>query len=333
MRRAALLLLVPGLAAADTRIDISPMPELLLLEPAYHLDRGSDAGARTKRGIVSSIGVGDGATHDERGLVGEATVAAGMRTRRHFASASSELVIGADELLRGRHQGYLQLRTDGRNDEIGGVATMGIAIEHGQARALAPAAIGPGHRDHIAAFADELIAIDEDAHDAIWGVLARVEGSGTRWLDSPVLDYAYRGGVAMGLAAAPIDDDETPRGRLEALVTRFEQGHTVRELTAAGSASIADVKTRVVDVMSGANEVTGWIDHELLVALTARFGAKWIEAEANGRTKSSTLFAMQLGLHLKWRDGHDVRELGLGISRDPTASPDGQSILSETATC
>jgi hypothetical protein len=323
MRR-ILLLLVPGLAAADPRIDLAPMPELVLLETAYHLDRGTDWESRTKRGIIASVGVG----YTDGSVVDDTTIAAGIRTRRYFAAASSELLVESKDFVRGRHQALLRLHSDGKRGKLGGVAQVGAAFEHGDARALAPIAIGPGRRYHGSAFADELIALEED--DLILGFLVGVDGDATRWLDAPLLDNAYHGALSMGVAATPEEDDELPGGRIDAIVARVEHGRILRKLAAAGSASIAEVKTRTIDLMSGVHELTGWIDHEALFAVTVRFGAKWIEAESNGRTLKDTMFAMQLGAHFKWGKRQDLRELGIMVSRNPTPSADGQSILSET---
>ena len=54
--RLLLLVVVPGLAAADsTRLDLAPMPELALLEPVYPLDR-RDSDRRSGGIVANKIG-------------------------------------------------------------------------------------------------------------------------------------------------------------------------------------------------------------------------------------------------------------------------------------
>lgn len=119
-RIACLLVLIPGLAAADIRLDLEPIPDLMVLEPVYHLGRGWSKD-RTA-GIAASLGVGYGGHDGKPGLVGEGALMIGKRMKQLVVAGTSELVAGSNELVRGRHTGWLQLRTDDRrgNDDITG---------------------------------------------------------------------------------------------------------------------------------------------------------------------------------------------------------------------
>lgn len=320
-----LAILVPGLAVADTRLDLEPIPDLRLLEPVHHLDRGSDWNKRSSGGLTGSIGVGFGSHAGEKGLVGEGSLAIGKRMRQLVITATSDLVAAGNELVRGRHAGYLELRTDdrGSEDDITGRVSIGTTVEHGEARGLAPVYLGPGRRDHAAANADVLIGLEPDKDDMIWAALVQTDGSATRWLEAPLLDRAYRGAFGLGVSFAP-NDGEVPRGRIDLLRARVEHANIKRTLRAAGT-PMHDTQVRTIEVMSGLHELAGWIDHEILFAVTAQFGAVWIESDATAGRIEDTFFKMELGGHFKWRKKRiGRREFGFALARQPGPTPDGQ---------
>ena len=325
MRSLALLLAVPGISAADsTRLDLAPMPELGLLEIIHPLDRNDDE--RSSGGLFANIGAGYGTHGGEQGTVGEGTITIGKRIRRLSASATSSLVAGDNALVRGRHAGLLELRTnDRRSDdgELGGMLSLGGLVEHGEARALAPVNIGPGRRHHAAANADAMIRLEPDKDDMMFAALVRVDGSATRYLDSP-LDRAYRGALALGAALIP-EDGEVPRGRIELLTARVEHANVHHNLSAAGGALPIN-QVRTIEVMAGANELAGYIDRELLFAVTWRFGGVWMESDT---VSPETFFKMQLGGNFKWLKRRGVRQLGFALAREPGTTPDGHHLLTE----
>lgn len=321
--RAALVLLVPGLAAADSRLDLSPLPELSLLEPAHHFVRGS-------RGIAANVGVGFGRHRGEAGVVGEGALRLGLQMRRFAAAAGSELVAGAGELVRGRHTGFLELRTDdtGADEDLTGRVLVRAALEHGEARALAPVYLGPGRRDHAAASADLLVGLARDRKDLFAG-LVQADGSVTRWLDAPLLDRAHRGAIGLGVALAP-GDDELPRGRFDIVRARVEHATIERGPVRAAGAPIADARVRTIEVMTGMHELAGHIDHDLLLAVTAQLGAVWLESDTAAGRIEDTFFKVELGGHFKWRArAAGRREIGVALARQPGPTPDGQHHASD----
>ena len=330
MRRITTLLLtlIPGLAAADSRLDLQPIPDLMVLEPVYHLDRGTSW--RSAWGIAASIGIGWGSHGDEKGLVGEGSLQIGKRMKQLAVGATSELVAGGNDLVRGRHTGWLELRSDDHrgDDDINGVVTINTAVEHGEARALAPIYLGPGRRNHAAASADILIGLEGDPDDMMLAALVQTDGSVTHWLDAPLLDRAYRGAFGLGLSFAP-NDGEIPRGRIDAIRVRVEHANIERTIRAAGT-PMHDSQVRTIEIMSGLHEFTGWIDHEMLFAVTAQFGVVWIESDATAGQIEDTFFKMELGAHLKWRQSRTSRrELGIAWAREPGPTPDGQNHASD----
>lgn len=321
MRRLATLLLVPGLATADIRLELA-MPELRQLEPVYHLDRGSSK--RSSDGIAASLGVGVGGDDGERGLVGEGTLRAGMRSRQFALAGSSDVAIAANELVRGRHAGWLELRSDDRSvDAMSLVGTVAASLEHGEARGLQPVSIGPGEREHAAASSTVVIGLGHDKDDFVLGALVAADGSFTHWRDAPLLDRAQRGAFGLGLVMAPFDG-ELPHGRMDILRARVEHATITHDVWAAGG-PVRDTQVRTIEVMTGLHELTGWIDHALLFAVTAQVGGVWIDSDRAGGAIQNTFFKMQLGTHLKWRTRkRGLRELGFAWAREPGPTPDGR---------
>ena len=331
-----LLVLAPTLAAAENRLDLDPIPDLGTLEPVHHLDRGSDYRRRSAAGISGHIGIGYGKYGDEKaGLVGEGSLRIGKRMKQLTVAATSDMVAGASELVRGRHTGYLELRTDDDNadeDDIGGSIIVKSNVEHGIARGLAPVNIGPGKRNHGDASADLLIGLEPDKDDMIWAALVTADGSVTRWLETPLLDRAYRGAFGLGVSVAP-RDGEIPRGRLDLIRARVEHAN-IKNAAVAGAGVITplrDTQVRTIEVMTGAHEFTGYIDHEMLFVVTAEFGAAWIESDASAGRMDQTLFKMDIGGHMKWRRSRvGRREFGFAFARQPGSSPDGQHLVTDT---
>ena len=329
-----LLLLAPGLAAAENRLDLEPIPELGTLEPVHHLDRGY--AARSGAGAAGHIGLGYGKYGDDKkGLVGEGSLRIGMRMKQLTVAGTSDLVAGASELVRGKHTGYLELRTDDDSadeDDIGGSIVIKSSVEHGEARGLAPVHIGPGKRNHGEASADLVIGLEPDKDDLIWGALVTADGSVTRWLETPLLDHAYRGAFGLGVSLVP-RDGEIPRGRIDLLRARVEHANIKGiGVTGAGGAiePLRDTQVRTIEVMSGVHEFTGHIDHEMLVVATAELGAAWIEADAAGGPITETMFEMNVGAHLKWRRSRiGRREFGFALARQPGTTADGQHLVTD----
>lgn len=326
-----LLLLIPGLAVGDSsRLDLEPIPDLSTLEPVHHIDRDTEYSRRTSYGIAGNIGIGYGSHDDKNGLVGEGAVLLGFRTRQFVASAASELVAGANSLVRGRHVGFLELRTDSANndeDDIGGHGSLRVEVEHGEARALAPVYLGPGKRNHAAAETDVLIGLEPDKDDVIWAALVHADGSATKWLDAPLLDNAYRGAFGLGVSIAPNEEDEIPRGRIDLIRARVEHATIRRGFSAAATGPQRDTQVRTVEVMAGMHEFAGHIDHEMLMAFTVQFGGVWIETDAGAQ---DTLGKVEIAGHLKWRRSRvGRREFGFALARQPGTTPDGQHIVKD----
>jgi hypothetical protein len=328
-----LLVLLGPASLADNRLDLEPIPELGTLEPVHHLNR--DYGSRTSvTGLSGHIGVGYGKHGEDKGLVGEGSVRLGLRMRQLTVAGTSDLVGGASGLLRGRHTGYLELRTDDRGadeDDIGGSVAVGAIVEHGEARGLAPVHIGPGKRNHGAANADLLIGLEPDKDDFNWAALVTADGSVTRWLETPLLDHAYRGAVGLGVSLVP-HDGEIPRGRIDLLRARVEHANIKStSLTAAGAvAPFGDTQVRTIEVMSGVHGFTGYIDREMLFVGTAEFGAAWIESDTLLGTIDNTMFKMDIGAHLKWRRSRiGRREFGFAFARQPGTTADGQHLVTD----
>ena len=330
-RITCLLLLIPGLAAADSsRLDLEPIPDLSTLEPVHHIDRDTEYSRRTAYGIAGNIGIGYGSHDDEKGMVGEGAVRLGFRSRQFVAAAASELVAGANSLVRGRHVGFLELRTDSSNtneDDLGGRGSLQVEIEHGEARALAPIYLGPGKRNHASGATDVLIGLEPDKDDVIWAALVHADGSATKWLDAPLLDNAYRGAFGLGVAIAPNEDDEIPRGRIDLIRARVEHATIKRAFSAAAEVPQRDTQVRTVEVMAGLHEFSGHIDHEMLMAFTIQFGAAWIESDAGVQ---DTMGKLEIAGHLKWRRSRvGRREFGFAFAREPGVTPDGQQLASD----
>jgi hypothetical protein len=326
MRRIALLL-VPSLAFAETRIEQDAIPSLTLLEPVYHLDRGEK---RRLSGAVVTSALGYGSHDGDGGLVGEGTLAIGKRTKKLSFGAASSLVLGDTSLVRGRHLAFVELDTDATrsNDDLAGRLTVAASLEHGEARGLAPVELGPGKRNHIESSADALIGLEPDGEEVFWAALIQVEGSATYWLDTPLLDRARRGAAGLGISFAP-DDRELPRGRLDVMRARVEHTNIERTWTASAGRRLRDTQVRTIEVMIGAHEFTGHIDRELLVSGTAELGAEWIESDVGGL--SETMAKFNLAIHAKWRKRNTGRrEFGFAFSRDPSTTPDGQQLATDT---
>ncbi len=329
MRRLALLLLLPASAVADSRLDLEPIPDLRIYEPVYDIRKYEDRHAHPSSNMVVDVGVGWGTQDGEQGLVGEGSLQLGRHFRRLAFGASSEVVAGANELVRGRHAGFLELRTEPDDSEdFGGRLRLDGLLEHGRARGLAPVYLGPGERDHGAASAEGLLRLAADKGDAEWAALVEVDGSATRWLTAPALDHATRRALGLGLVVMPTDD-EMPHGRVDLVRARVEHATITRKLIAAGI-GLPETQVRTIDVMAGPHEMTFAIDHELLLAMTEEFGASWIETDTTNKTISGTFFKMNLAAHAKWRRGrHGRREVGFALAREPGVSPDGQHIVSD----
>src|SRR5689334_19564782 len=138
MRCSALLVIAvtAGVARAD-RLDFV-IPKLELLEPLHHLDRGE--AKKTTSGVIADAAVGYGREDDRPGMAAEGSVALGMRLRQLAVAGKSELVAGGNDFVRGRHSGWLELRSDpgAPSEDIGGILVIAGSLEHGKARGLAP---------------------------------------------------------------------------------------------------------------------------------------------------------------------------------------------------
>ncbi|MEO8702693.1 MAG: hypothetical protein ABI867_21795 [Kofleriaceae bacterium] len=327
MRRIGLVvLLCPGLAGADIRLDLEPMPELLSLEPAFHLDRGESA--RSKSGILGSIGLGYGRFDDADEATAVGALAIGMKTSRVLAVASSELVVAGDQVWRGHHRGLVELRTAERsNDGIRGSLALQTAIDHGEARALAPVRLGQGRYDTGDVTGEALLHLGKDKDDFV--VVGELFGSvgATQWHDAG-LDRATRRSVGLGIGLTP-DDGELPRGTIDLVRGRVERVSIRRPIAATGEA-IGTTEVSIVELGLGPHELTLHIDHELLAVINADLGWTWLES----KSIDDNMFRMRLGTGLKWQTDRSggVRRLGLAVAREPGYTPDGQRLVADWRT-
>ena len=95
-------------ARADDRPDLPGIPDAQILEPAYHLDRGTDYEKRTAQGFGGAIGLGAARYHGIDSVIASVAVATGWRNENLLLVDRGELTL-ADTLdetrvLRGRYR-------------------------------------------------------------------------------------------------------------------------------------------------------------------------------------------------------------------------------------
>jgi len=326
-----LLVLCPTAAGAEIRLDLAPIPELSLLEPAFHVDRDEDRDERSKSGILGSIGVGYGRFDDDDRATTVGTLAVGKRTERMVALASSELVVAGRDLFRGHHRGLIELRTEEDHEGgIGGAVTLQTAIDHGEARGLAPVKLGPGRHDTAGVGAEALLDLGAEKDDFVWVAELFADGGATRWHDTPEVDRAYRRSLGLGFGRRPADG-ELPRGAIDLIRGRVEHVTIERPITAAAAGRIGDTDVRIVELGLGAHDLTLLIDRELLAVISADIGWSWLEADtASGRLEDN-MFRMRLATAMKWQTRHHAgeRRLGVAIAREPGYTANGQRLVTD----
>ncbi|HUS33323.1 MAG TPA: hypothetical protein VMZ53_32695 [Kofleriaceae bacterium] len=356
--RAALLVAVAGAhlggrdARADERLDLQ-LPDVPLLEPAFHLDRDVPYDERTKSGRTYFIGIAgaradDGGTFDPQtgrtdgdaraAFMGSGALGLGYHSDSLTAAWRSELYGLSGRGVRGRHRGLVQGRILIGGD-FGLVETVSANAEHGDARALAPVRTGPSERASGEAAVEVLVPLGKKKSDLQMVIVAGASYGGTAWEthDAPTLDSENHNTTMIGIAAAPADG-ELPRGRIdivrlniEGQRVRFRPGVMPIDMTQPIGPGNGGAETRHIDVLVGAKDMTLYIDHEMFAVFDAYLGGSWVEAENAAGTINDSLFNMRFATALKWKpksDG-DTRGLGVNISRNPTTTPDAQRILAE----
>jgi hypothetical protein len=311
---------------AIDRIELTLVPDVALVEPAFPLDRHVDYAERQKTGMRAAAGLGIDA-HGQP--VGDVAAAAGQGTENVIAAVRSELTADRDGIVRGRHRGLFELRSDWDDDLVGSLALEG-GIDHGLARGLAAPRLGVGNATDARAALEGMVRLGGDHHDFDWVAIARADAGATRWLDAPGLDRAVRRGLMLGTGATSYDG-EIPRGSMDWLRARVEHATIRRPLAPAGIASL-DTNVRAVELGIGTHELTLHIDHELLAVIDTDLGWTWLEADTATGALRDSAFRMKLAAGFAWSAGHKhypVRRMGLGLGRTPTYTPDGQRLVSE----
>lgn len=330
MRRIACLVVVcsAGPVGAETRLHVGPIPDLSIIEHMFVLDRygprdRSDWCGTGRTGKTGSLTLGAGIDSD---FVGSASLAAGTNGDQALAlGVSSELIGGADELVRGRHRALARFRA-GDDDDFGVKLELGGALDHGKAPGLAPIAQGAGRRLIGSTRGRALIQLGKERNDFVWAASVDGELGVMRWWESP-LDGGNKRSLGMGIGRAPVDG-ELPSGNIEVLRGRVERVSIDQPIAAAGSTGVQSrTDVRIVEIGLGPKEMTFHIDREFLAVLDVDLGWSWLEAG----DLSDNMFRMKLSGSAIIAEKRDrLHRIGVAISRDPTHTPDGSRIVSET---
>ncbi|HEU4613422.1 MAG TPA: hypothetical protein VFS15_15125 [Kofleriaceae bacterium] len=328
MQRLAVLGLVcaAATARAEDRVELAHVPDLGVVEQAFPLDRHVPYEQRKRLGVTGSAALGIDA---HGGAVASATAAAGQGTENVIAGLRSELIAGPDGIVRGRHRGLLELRSDWDDDLVGSLALSG-RLDHGDARGLALPRLGVGRHTDADVALDGMVRIGSDKGDFQWVAIARGEAGITRWLDAPALDRANRRALTLGTGKTSFDG-EIPRGSIDLIRGRVEHAQIRRPFVPAGAGSL-DTEVRSVELGLGTHDLTFHIDHELLAVIAVDLGWTWLEADTSAGRLAESAFRMRLGTGIEWRDERSefpLRRIGVGLGRVPTYTPDGQRLVSE----
>jgi hypothetical protein len=328
MKRVAILGVVcaAATARAEDRVELAHVPDLAVVEHAFPLDRHVPYEHRKRLGVTGSAALGIDSQGD---TVATATAAIGEGSENVIAGLRGELIVGPDGIVRGRHRGLLELRSDWDDDLVGSLALSG-RLDHGAARGLALPRLGVGKSVDGDVALDGMVRIGSDKGDFQWVAIARGEVGGTRWLDAPGLDRASRRAVTLGTVKTSFAG-EIPRGSIDLLRGRVEHVRIRRPLALAGTGSI-ESELRIVELGLGTHELTFHIDHELLAVIAVDLGWSWLEADTSAGRLAESAFRMRLGTGIEWRDERSefpLRRIGIGLGRVPTYTPDGQRLVSE----
>jgi hypothetical protein len=314
-----------------SRLDFGSLPELGALEMALPLDRDSRL-ERDRVAMYGAVGVGYGRTGDRSGTASQLVAALGWKDRKFIVGARSELTAFDDAVARGHHT--LLVHVDNFRDDMDGPrAGLDItgAIDHGEARGLAPVQLGTGVRESAEVKAEGHIAVSK-GRDANWVLGLRGELGGTQWHDATVAT-ASRRAVGVSYGATP-GDGELPRGTFDVLRGRIEDTTIATSQAVAlggsvGPLSHATIRTSTVSV--GLHDFTLHIDRELMGVVDMNLGWAWMESDTD-RALGTDMFRMKLATHLKWwTEGcHDgPRRLGIAIAREPGFTADGRRLVGD----
>lgn len=327
MRRFAIGVVVCAAATAhaEERVELVHAPELRLLEPMFPLDRHIEYARRTRAGLTGSLALG---VDQHGGATGAATLGAGEASETVYVGMRSEVLADQDGVVRGRHRGLFEVRSEWDDALVGSLAAT-ASVDHGLARGLVVPRLGVGRHTDANAALDGMVRIGSDKGDFNWVAIARADAGSTRWLDAPGLDRATRRALTLGTGQTSFDG-EIPRGSIDLLRGRIEHGRIRRPFAPAGVGSL-DSEVRSVELGLGAHDLTLHIDHELLAVIAVDLGWTWLEAETAGGALADNGFRMRLGAALAWQGerGDRLRRVGIGIGRTPTHTPDGQRLVSE----
>jgi len=301
-------------ARGEDRVELQ-LPDLALLETVFHLDRYQERDSRSRSELRGSLGVGAG----NDGAEISATEAIGLRSERGLGAIRSEFATSGLGILRGRHRGLLEVR----DEPLGAVLALHGGLDYGQALGLAPASLGSGRRTTADGALDGAIRLGKDKGDFVWVGELHGDAGATYWADAPV-DHASRRALGLGLGQQSFDG-EIPRGTIDVLRGRVSDVTIQRPLLAAGASSL-DSHVRIVELGVGTNELTLHVDREVLAVIAVDLGWSWLESDRAGASSSTSAFRMRLGTAIETRDERDrgPRRIGVGLSRTPTYSPDGQ---------
>lgn len=315
---------MPAVAHAQGRLALDHIPDVSLYEAIWPLSYRSDGTPQ----LVGSFGLGFGRLGDTPGSVGMVAGAAGIDTGTILAAARSELLGWAatrDELAieRGRHRGLVQVKT---GEELGLVLSLSGALEHGDAPGLAPVHLGGGRRTTGDSLGEVMWLLDPD--DESFAFTARGEAGRTAWHGGRRAD---RRALALAFGLSP-NDDELPHGMVDLVRGRVEHTRIAAPVAfAAGTGLLDTSEVRRVDVGIGVHDLTLNIDHELAAVIVTDFGWSWLEADSATGHLADSLFRLELGAGTRWRDRRRGRlvQLGLGLGRDPSHTPDGERLVSD----
>jgi hypothetical protein len=321
----ALVCVTAATAHGEERLDLVHVPDLIVIESAFPLDRHIEHERRTKSGWHGSAALG---VNHHGDATGAATLGAGQGTENVIAGVRSELSADEHGILRGRHRGLLELRSSW-DDELVGSLALKTRVDHGLARGLAQPRLGVGRHTDGDVGLDSMVRIGKDKGDFQWVAIVRGDVSSTRWLDAPGLDRATRRSLTLGTGQTSFDG-EIPRGSIDLLRARVEHARIHRPFAPAGAGSV-DSEVRSVELGLGTHELTFHVDHELLAVIAIDLGWTWLEADSGDRTLHDNAFRMRLATGVEWRGGrgNPRRRIGFGLGRTPTYTPDAQRLVSE----
>lgn len=321
----ALVCVTAATAHGEERLDLVHVPDLIVIESAFPLDRDVPYERRTKAGWRGSLALG----LDHHGdAIGAATLGAGQGTENVIIGLRSEVIAGEHGIQRGRHRGLLELRSSWDDELVGSIA-LSTRVDHGQARGLAQPRLGVGRYTDGVVGLDSMVRIGKDKGDFQWVAIVRGDAGSTRWLDAPGLDRATRRSLTLGTGQTSFDG-EIPRGSIDLVRARVEHARIRRPFAAAGTGSL-DSEVRSVELGLGTHELTFHVDHELLAVIAVDLGWTWLEADSGDRALRDNAFRMRLATGVEWRGGRGSprRRIGFGLGRTPTYIPDAQRLVSE----